>query len=157
MQRADNHLLAIVLYSRHQTILFGLAMVALSANKVGVVSHTGTVVKSEIEAWVKQIKERPDVVALNIGLFQSENGYQAYITGSNEYDPEDDDWACNEDFVPTIKYIDLPCSHAVNWEVLQSDVVNIITGLLSSNTATILNHVPNITVGFDDAELVRVK
>jgi len=138
-------------------VVFLSSIVALLATEIGVISHTGIVVKSEIEAWVKQIKERPDVVALNIGLFQSENGYQAYITGSNEYDPEDDDWACNEDFVPTIKYIDLPCSQAVNWEVLQSDVVNIITGLLSSNTATILNHVPTITVGFDDAELVRVK
>jgi hypothetical protein len=114
-------------------------------------------VKSEIEAWITQIKERPDVVAINIGLFQSENGFQAYLIGSNEYDPEDDDWACNEDFIPATKYIDLPCSQSVNWESLQSDVVDIIKGLLSTNSSTILNHVPNITVGFDDAELVSVK
>ncbi|AEF02789.1 hypothetical protein [Alteromonas naphthalenivorans] len=113
--------------------------------------------KSEIEAWIKQIKERPDVIAINIGLFQSENGFQAYLVGSNEYDPEDDDWACNEDFVPTTKYIDLPCSQSINWESLQSDVVSIIKELLSSNSSTILNHVPNVTVGFDDAELVSVK
>jgi len=114
-------------------------------------------VKSEIEAWIKQIEERPDVVAMNIGLFQSENGYQAYIIGSHEYDPEDDDWACNEDFVPTTKYVDLPCSQDLGWETLQMDVVNIIKGLLSTDSSTVLNHIPNVTVGFDDAELVRVK
>jgi hypothetical protein len=115
------------------------------------------VVKSEIEEWIKQIKERPDVVAINIGLFQSENGFQAYLVGSNEYDPEDDDWACNEDFVPATKYIDLPFSQNVQWESLQSDVVNIIKGLLSSNSSTILDHVSIVTVGFDDAELVSLK
>jgi hypothetical protein len=114
-------------------------------------------VKSEIEAWIKQIEERPDVVAINIGLLQSEKGFQAYLIGSNEYDPEDDDWACNEDFVPTSKYIDLSYTQNANWESFQSDVVSIIKGILSSNSSTILNHVPNVTVGFDDAELISVK
>ncbi|MGB0495921.1 MAG: hypothetical protein ACPGJI_06165 [Kangiellaceae bacterium] len=113
--------------------------------------------KSEIETWIKQIEERPDVMAINIGLFQSEKGFQAYLIGSNEYDSKGDDWACNEDFIPRTKYIDLSCSQSVNWENLQSDVVNIIKELLLSNSSTILNHVPNVTVGFDDAELVRVK
>ncbi|MCJ8314226.1 MAG: hypothetical protein HRU38_18915 [Saccharospirillaceae bacterium] len=51
--------------------------------------------KIEIEAWLNNINERPDVVAINIGLIESTNGFQAYMIGSKVYDINDDEWACN--------------------------------------------------------------
>lgn len=45
----------------------------------------------------------------------------------------------------------------MNWEILQNEVVKIIKNYIKANNASILSHVPNITVGFDDAELVNVK
>ena len=32
-----------------------------------------------------------EIVAFNIGLFESDNGYMAYLTGSKEFGSEDDD------------------------------------------------------------------
>jgi hypothetical protein len=52
-------------------------------------------------------KEQPssDIKALNFGLFQNSEGhYSVYLVGSKEYDPDDQNWACNEDFVPADKY-----------------------------------------------------
>ncbi len=113
--------------------------------------------KSEIEAWISNINDRPDVAAINIGLLQTEADYQAYLISSFEYDSEDDDRACNEDYVPKQKYLILPNSAALHWEQLQDQVIQIISEVLLSNSSNILTHVPVVTVGFDDAELIKVK
>ncbi|MDF2858168.1 MAG: hypothetical protein K0Q87_4019 [Neobacillus sp.] len=38
-----------------------------------------------------------EIKALNTGLFSP---YGIELIGAKVYDPEDDDWACEEDFVP---------------------------------------------------------
>lgn len=47
------------------------------------------------------------VVAINFGLFQSENGIQMYLSGSFEWDQYDSDWACNLDYDPKGRYVTL--------------------------------------------------
>ena len=47
-----------------------------------------------------------EIVALNFGIFQTKKSYSIYLIGSKSYDPNDDDWACNEDFVPSMKYFE---------------------------------------------------
>lgn len=114
--------------------------------------------RTELEAWIKKISDRPrKIKAINIGLFEGEKGYQAYLTGSYDYDPEDDDWACNEDYVPEQKYLELPDSHGLEWEVIQNTVSEYISEIIEESSDTILNHVSVVTVGFDDGDLIRIK
>ena len=113
--------------------------------------------RTDIETWILQNEDRPNVKAINIGLMQTQKGYSAYLIGSNEYDPENDDWACNEDYVPTDKYLELPLSKSLDWDVLQERVVKIIINLIQSKNDSILNYVENVTVGFDNGELIKVK
>jgi hypothetical protein len=48
------------------------------------------------------------VVAFNIGLVETFAGYSAYLAGADRYDPDDDDWACDEAFTPRERYVRLP-------------------------------------------------
>ena len=60
--------------------------------------------EEEIRHWIQQINDETilpsDIVAFNFGLFESEEGYCIYLTGSKFYDESDDDWACDIDFEP---------------------------------------------------------
>ena len=51
-----------------------------------------------ISQWLSNVSgsERPrtQIVAFNVGLFESPDGFVAYLIGSSAYDPVDDDWAC---------------------------------------------------------------
>ena len=110
----------------------------------------------EFQAWIESIKDSPSLKAINIGLFQSQGNYTAYLVGSNKYDPDNDDWACNEDFVPSNKYLMLNLE-AMEWQTVQQHVIDAVLEILNSGQQTILNCAPNITVGFDDGDLERVK
>lgn len=113
--------------------------------------------QTEIQSWILKNEDRPNIKAINIGLLQTDKGYSAYLIGSKEYDSDDDDWACNEDYVPSAKYLELPLSKSLDWETLQEQVVEIIKNMIQSENKSILNYVANVTVGFDDGELVKVK
>lgn len=118
-----------------------------------------------LKDWIKEISDEETVLeniqALNFGMFESENRYAVYLIGSNEYDTEDDDWACNEDFVPNNKYLEFNQEEICNldWEDFQELMVESSKNIISSKDISeykILN-IDNITTGFDDGELVKVK
>jgi hypothetical protein len=116
----------------------------------------------KITQWLTDIAktESPSagVIAFNIGLFEGEDGYTAYLTGSKEYDPDDPDWACNEDFTPARKYFKLESSAGKDWQVIESEIVNEAKGFLLSAAATksFFATAKAVTVGFDDGDLVKV-
>ncbi len=110
---------------------------------------------SEFQTWIESITERPSLNAINIGLFHSKDSFTAYLIGSNEYDPNNDDWACNEDFIPTNKYLVLNIA-LTEWHAVQQFVVDSVRKIINSDRLTILNCAPNITVGFDDGDLEKV-
>lgn len=118
-----------------------------------------------LKGWIKEIANEEIVPentqALNFGIFESENGYTVYLTGSMEYDIEDDDWACNEDFVPNNRYLEFNEEEISNldWEDFQNLMVESLKNIIDSKEISeykILN-IDNITTGFDDGELVKVK
>ena len=53
--------------------------------------------KKQIEDWLLELSHNEvipeNIVALNFGIFESENGYCVYLIGSESYDVDDDDWA----------------------------------------------------------------
>ena len=110
----------------------------------------------EFQSWIESITERPSLEAINIGLFQSQDSFTAYLIGSNEYDPNNDDWACNEDFIPSNKYLVLNVD-LTEWHSVQQLVVESVQQIINSGQQTILNCAPNVTVGFDDGDLEKVK
>jgi hypothetical protein len=115
--------------------------------------------------WIKRISQSgpppSDISAFNIGLFESPNGYTAYLIGSTEYDPADDDWACQGDYSPKEKYLELPSGfvHGKDWQEIEERMVKTVNRflLLTNDSENILTKAPVITIGFDDGTLIRVK
>jgi len=117
----------------------------------------------QFEAWLEDVcrAEEPgaDIVAYNLGLFEGERGYVAYLIGSIEYDEEDPDWACSEDFVPKQKYFRLPDSAGADWQDVQTMVEKFVSRFVSTpeHGSCFLVNAETITVGFDEGDLSRVR
>jgi hypothetical protein len=112
-----------------------------------------------ISNWINEItKEGPlpsHCKAILIGLFESEKDYVIYFSGSVEFDPDDDDWACQDanDYEPKTKYHHSGVPATENWEVFQASVIETIK-TIRQNGNTILNQTNNIAVGFDSGDLI---
>jgi len=125
----------------------------------------GCSVYDDFVDWLERVgKSRPKpqgIAAYNFGIFESESGYVVYLVGSKEYDPEDDDWACNEDYLPREKYFGLPKSFTGRrrWPGVQREVARLVSQFIKSPAfeKSLLARASAITVGFDDSELQRVR
>jgi hypothetical protein len=117
-----------------------------------------------IENWLTSLlqSEAPDddIIAYYFGIFETPEGYSIYLTGSAEYDADDDDWATNTDFEPEDNYCTLPEAYKeMDWEEVQDKIVT----LLKDFTATAaFNHsylakARAIAAGFDDGDLVLIR
>ena len=122
-------------------------------------------VEKNLERWIKGISNKEalpeNIKALNFGIFESENGYTVYLTGSNEYDAEDDDWACNEDFTPSNRYLEFNKEEIskLDWEQFLKYIVESLKNIIKAENQDeykILN-VVNIATGFDDGDLIKIK
>lgn len=119
--------------------------------------------KNEIENWIKEINRTEtipgNITALNFGLFESENNYILYLIGAQNYDEADDDWATEVDYEPKDKYLKLSNSKDKDWNEILNDVINVINEVLNSEgfQNSIIGKVKNITIGFDDGDLAKIK
>ena len=55
----------------------------------------------EFEEWLDLVLEKDlpqDIIAFNFNLYDSEETFDIQLIGSNEFDDESDDWACNETY-----------------------------------------------------------
>ena len=119
----------------------------------------------DFESWLRRVRDNSppakNIAAYNFGIFESESGYTVYLVGSREYDPDDDDWACNADYAPSEKYFELPESYTgrKRWQGVQREVVRLVKRFLESpeSEGSFLRAATAITVGFDDGSLERVK
>ncbi|SFB11295.1 hypothetical protein [Clostridium frigidicarnis] len=116
-------------------------------------------IKRIIKEWILIIDQKeilPEKIsALNFGLYEQ---YGIYLIGSKEYDPENEDWACNEDFVPSDRYCgELNIEYDLPWEVVQVEMYEILKELLIELKSLNLFKVRHITMGFDDGELLVLK
>jgi len=119
----------------------------------------------KIENWISNLSDdntfTDEIVAINFGLFESEEGFMIHCIGSKIYDQENDDWACNEDFVPQKKYLKIPKELTENkdWYEIQNMFGELLKKYLSSldYEFSLLNKVEAITYGFDDGDLQKIK
>jgi hypothetical protein len=114
--------------------------------------------------WLRRVStaEKPpqSVVAYNIGILETEEGYSAYLEGADLYDPDDDDWACDGTFTPKERYVALPIGGAkATWELVLERVAAAVRTYLASTEGrgSFLATATAVTVGFDGGDLRRVK
>jgi hypothetical protein len=114
-------------------------------------------------AWLARVcrEERPpsSVVAYNLGLCETPDGYSAYLIGADRYDAEDSDWACSESFTPSERYFPIPAAEFGSWEQVQKEVVAAVRAFVQSpeGQRSFLAAAEAVTVGFDDGDLERVR
>lgn len=122
-------------------------------------------VKDVIEEWLKKIaaaESMPqDIVAVNIGMFESDNGYGVYLRGFKEYDGEDDDWTCKPEYEPREKYLMLAGRgfESMVWETLLHQMILALKEILESGCESVRHFFDGriVTAGFDEDKLFRVK
>lgn len=116
-----------------------------------------------ISKWVSELIEGEtlpeDIVALNFGLYETPKGYCIYLVGSEEYDEEDEDWACNNDYEPEENgFMEMLMDGEVDWEFLLEGVKDSLKWLLENNE-DFKNWVGDrhVATGFDDGDLILIK
>jgi hypothetical protein len=121
--------------------------------------------KTEIIDWLKNIEKQdgtpPDsVIAFNLGLMESNQGYMMYFVGAFEYSEDDDDWACIEPPTKPYRYLKLPDKvQNESWETILDLCKKALTELESDGTlkTTLIKNAKAITTGFDNGELVKIR
>jgi hypothetical protein len=115
------------------------------------------------EEWITQIikEEKPSekIKGYFFGIFETENkGYMMYLSGSKEFDEDDENWACNNDFEPQSKYLSLPQYKGLSWEKVLSNVECILTDFVKTEMFknSFLAKAKGIATGFDDGILYSI-
>ncbi|MEZ3549196.1 MAG: hypothetical protein K1W02_00450 [Muribaculaceae bacterium] len=130
-------------------------------------------IKERLEEWLKSIATGntlpKDIVAVNIGMFETDGGYGVYLCGSDEYDEEDSDWACEPAYEIPDDYLMLTGDvfESMDWETFQNDIVEALKEILTSDGGIINRFIGTrinrfigkriVTTGFDDGDLIRIK
>jgi hypothetical protein len=120
-------------------------------------------VTAAIGTWLEEVvrdeNPPPTIIAFNVGLFESPEGYCAYLSGAARYSEEDPEWAWDEAFTPVHRYCVLGDLSGRDWNEVRSSVVDSVRAFLDSpaGAASFLAKARAVTVGFDDGDLVSVR
>ena len=112
--------------------------------------------------WLDKIiqteKPSPNILAYYFGILETTKGYETYLVGSREFDEDDEDWACNTDFVPTDKYLKLGQADT-DWEQILEQVKQYIEIYAQTENFnnSFLGKAKAIATGFDGGDLYRIK
>ncbi len=117
--------------------------------------------KEKLINWLDEIKNDAmppsNIIAFNFGIFQTKKGFQIYLTGSEHYNNEDDDWAFNEHYVPNKKYFNAEeYSKHMGWsQFLDFAKLNITEAIKhNKNAQDLFANAMAVTTGFDDGDLI---
>ena len=116
--------------------------------------------KDSIRKWLIQINQKEklpqNIVALNFNLY--EGPYALDLIDSTTYDESDEDWACNEDFIPELRCCpSLEITDDKSWEEVLKKVESILRDLIREMPDIELFKVQHIAVGFVDGNLIIIK
>ncbi|WP_391557907.1 hypothetical protein [Robertmurraya sp.] len=123
----------------------------------------------QFEGWLNDLfdkeKAQDDILAFNFGLYETEDSIQLYITGSKEWDYDDEDWACNNDYFPEGRYPNIALYNNL-YSSLQDNFqvglfLTIATTIIFANTYAVSNSTNFLegkefivfATGFDDGDL----
>ncbi|QSX42152.1 hypothetical protein [Shewanella cyperi] len=111
-------------------------------------------------AWIDgQLNENipSQIVAFNINIYESP--FNIEIVGSSEFDPDNEDWACNEDWIPENRSVSVSNSIFGNsWEEAQENILAMAKLYFQSSSKNThkLKVVKAFAVGFVDGNLSYV-
>lgn len=116
--------------------------------------------KEIIKKWlikINQTEKVPEnIVALNFNLY--EGPYALDLIGSATYDESDEDWACNEDYIPGLRRCpSLVIPDDKSWEEVLKMVESILRDLIREMPDIELFKVQHIAIGFVDGNLIIIK
>jgi shikimate kinase len=121
------------------------------------------VTAANFQNWIAQIinsdKQNESIVAYYFGIFEGEEHYTVYLIGSSFHDPEDNDWASNNDFEPINKYFVLPNDFDhLSWNEVLGSVEKYLKYFVSSPiyANSFFSKAKVIATGFDDGELIEI-
>lgn len=118
-----------------------------------------------LSGWLHKIEtENPppaDIIALNFGILKSDKGYMIFLTGSEVYDANDDDWAGEIDYQPprANKYLLLTpeIAKSLKWTKVLEELTPALKELIATGAAPKLFQNRPITLGYDDEKLILIK
>jgi len=128
---------------------------------------------NELSKWFKSLMAKEpiskDVVALYFGLFETpDKKIQLYLIGSDEWDEEDHDWACDDTYSPEGRYGPTNLFGAIN-EIYFNDFDNglvlilslaalLLKKLVGENTLLFQcdNKALKVAFGFDDGDIYNI-
>lgn len=104
----------------------------------------------------------PGIKAILFGICEVGSRPQVYLSGSPEYDPDDDDWACLTDgsWLPKGRYLDLPSIAALpaaDWEAVEQSCIDLVKSC-REELAPLVGTAGGrpVAVGWDDGDLTAV-
>ena len=114
--------------------------------------------------WIKTIieSEHPNkkIIGYYFGIFESGKcQYTLYLSGSKEFDKEDDGWACDDDYKPKDKYLNLDQFQGLKWEDVLINVVDMLRKFVKTDLYynSFLAKAKGIATGFDGGDLVLIE
>ena len=115
--------------------------------------------KEVVVQWILAIEKEKsmpdDIIALNFGIYEP---YSMDLIGAKHYDAEDDDWACDEDYVPKHRVCPaLGISDNKKWDTVLGEMTALLKEVINEFPNLRLWKVEHITVGFSDGNLVKIK
>jgi hypothetical protein len=115
--------------------------------------------KEIVKKWLLSIEDEEslpdDIIAINFGLFEP---FGIEMIGSKQYDANDDDWACEEDYVPKHRLCpSLIFTRSRTWQEVLEEMILLMKELMVELPNLNIWKVKYITIGFNDGDLVVIK
>ena len=115
--------------------------------------------RKALRLWLGDIAEKeriPEgIAAFNFGLFEP---YGVDLTGSRKYDSGNDDWACEEDFIPLQRSCpNLILDPAMPWQQALCGMASAIAELMAELPGNPVLWAEHVTIGFSDGDLFPIE
>ena len=123
-------------------------------------------VKPELEQWISSMAKEneipEEIEGLYFGMYEdADGGFCVYLSGAEEYDEADSDWACDMDYEPEDNAIVFSGEEwsPDDWEEFQTKVAEALKEILASNDETIGNFIGDrhVSTGFYDGDLINLR
>ena len=99
-----------------------------------------------------------EIKAINFNLYEdTDNKWSVELVGTFSFDRDNDDWACDVDYEPVDKYLNIE-GVDVDPDKFLNEVITILLDIISlEKVSAWLLHTKYITVGFDDGVLEKIR